>query len=138
MNYRYWMVHVQLYRGVTLKYQHAVGQMIQQEISLGLEDKNQHFQMVLDHRQVSLTFFFRKKNINSLMFSDHTTGTDHGYYLFIETSFPQAAGDKARIISPLYNPAMVCVRFFYHMYGASIGTMNILIAGHSQILWSKR
>ena len=61
MNYRYWMEHVQLYRGVTLKYQHAVGQMIQQEISLGLEDKNQHFQMVLDHRQVSLTFFFSKE-----------------------------------------------------------------------------
>ncbi len=73
-----------------------------------------------------------------MLYVDHSTGTDQGYYLYIETSHPQTPGQKARIISPLYYPSTVCLRFHYHMFGPSIGSLNVLIAGKQQILWTKR
>ncbi|CAF4185562.1 unnamed protein product, partial [Rotaria sp. Silwood2] len=70
--------------------------------------------------------------------TDHTTGTDRGYYLYIETSSPQIAGQKARIISPMYTPSSsICLKFYYHMYGPSIGILNVLIAGTQRLLWTK-
>lgn len=46
-----------------------------------------------------------------------------GYYMFIETSRPRELGDRARLVSPLYNASakFYCVSFFYHMYGKHIG-----------------
>lgn len=46
-----------------------------------------------------------------------------GYYMFIEASRPRVTGDKARLISPLYNISAkyYCVSFYYHMYGKHIG-----------------
>ncbi|XP_074983129.1 MAM domain-containing glycosylphosphatidylinositol anchor protein 1 isoform X5 [Caretta caretta] len=51
------------------------------------------------------------------------SGTQEGYYMFIEASRPRVTGDKARLISPLYNitAKYFCVSFFYHMYGKHIG-----------------
>ncbi|NWI43118.1 MDGA1 protein, partial [Picathartes gymnocephalus] len=43
--------------------------------------------------------------------------------MFIEASRPRVTGDKARLISPLYNitAKYYCVSFYYHMYGKHIG-----------------
>lgn len=43
--------------------------------------------------------------------------------MFIETSRPRELGDRARLVSPLYNASakFYCVSFFYHMYGKHIG-----------------
>ncbi|XP_058692451.1 MAM domain-containing glycosylphosphatidylinositol anchor protein 1 [Poecile atricapillus] len=51
------------------------------------------------------------------------SGTPEGYYMFIEASRPRVTGDKARLISPLYNitAKYYCVSFYYHMYGKHIG-----------------
>lgn len=74
-----------------------------------------------------------------MYFIDHSTGTDQGYYMYIETSFPQSTGQKARLLSPKYTgSSSVCLRFYYHMFGASIGSLNILIAGKPSYLWTKR
>uniref|UniRef100_A0A8C0N3P8 MAM domain containing glycosylphosphatidylinositol anchor 1 n=1 Tax=Canis lupus familiaris TaxID=9615 RepID=A0A8C0N3P8_CANLF len=50
------------------------------------------------------------------------SGTPEGYYMFIETSRPRELGDRARLVSPLYNASakFYCVSFFYHMYGKHI------------------
>ncbi|CAM4977745.1 unnamed protein product [Rotaria socialis] len=70
--------------------------------------------------------------------TDHTTGTDRGYYIYIETSSPQIRGQKARLISPMYTQASsVCLKFHYHMFGPSIGSLNVLIAGTQRLLWTK-
>ncbi|CAF0718676.1 unnamed protein product [Adineta steineri] len=57
---------------------------------------------------------------------DHTTGK--GYYVYIEASIPQKEGDRARLQSPLV-PATTssCLVFYYHMFGADIGTLNVMI-----------
>ncbi|KAM4694099.1 MAM domain-containing glycosylphosphatidylinositol anchor protein 1 isoform 2-T2 [Discoglossus pictus] len=63
------------------------------------------------------------------------SNTEEGYYMFIEASRPRVLGDKARLISPLYNVTTkshyqkipYCVSFYYHMYGKHIGLLNILI-----------
>ncbi|XP_074805204.1 MAM domain-containing glycosylphosphatidylinositol anchor protein 1 isoform X5 [Natator depressus] len=57
------------------------------------------------------------------------SGTQEGYYMFIEASRPRVTGDKARLISPLYNitAKYFCVSFFYHMYGKHIGSLNLLV-----------
>ena len=73
-----------------------------------------------------------------MYYTDHTTGTDQGYYLYIESSFPQMSGQKARIISPMYYPSSICLRFYYHMFGPSTGTLKVLLVGTQQTLWTKR
>ena len=82
---------------------------------------------------------------HSFLFSrlkDHTYGTGLGYYMYIETSYPQKPGDKARLISPVYNvaPGGSCLQFFYHMWGDSTGSLNIFLkttAGiQSSPLWA--
>ena len=58
---------------------------------------------------------------------DHTFGTSKGMYMYIETS-SQKAGDKARLLSPRYSATTgKCLRFWYHMYGTGIGTLNVRI-----------
>lgn len=49
--------------------------------------------------------------------------------MYIETSYHQY-GDRARLLSPkLQFNGNMCLRFFYHMYGASMGTLNVYING---------
>ncbi|XP_042189083.1 MAM domain-containing glycosylphosphatidylinositol anchor protein 1 [Callorhinchus milii] len=67
------------------------------------------------------------------------SGKQSGYFMYVETSSPRSAGDKARLISPLYNvtakrrfggqsvSVLHCVRFYYHMYGKHIGTLNVWV-----------
>uniref|UniRef100_A0A668AUM5 MAM domain containing glycosylphosphatidylinositol anchor 1 n=1 Tax=Myripristis murdjan TaxID=586833 RepID=A0A668AUM5_9TELE len=81
------------------------------------------------------------------------SGTKEGYYMYIEASRPRAPGDKARLLSPLYNVTSVrgpkgsgrvpyCVSFYYHMKGKHIGTLNVLlrvrsIASVDSLAWTK-
>nr|XP_042704431.1 MAM domain-containing glycosylphosphatidylinositol anchor protein 1 isoform X8 [Chrysemys picta bellii] len=62
-----------------------------------------------------------KRTVNTGPSTD-ISGTEEGYYMFIEASRPRVQGDKARLISPLYNITgkYFCVSFFYHMYGKHI------------------
>lgn len=54
-----------------------------------------------------------------------------GYYLYIETSGFIPAGANAYLLSPQYQPASrtggKCLQFWYHMYGSSIGSLNIYV-----------
>ncbi|XP_035827621.1 MAM and LDL-receptor class A domain-containing protein 1-like [Aplysia californica] len=64
---------------------------------------------------------------------DHTRGTVRGYYVYIESSLPQVSGDKARLVSPVLTSGLngrravsdCQIRFFYHMYGRSAGSLNV-------------
>jgi len=58
---------------------------------------------------------------------DHTTGSSEGHYIYIEASNPP--GSKALLISPIVLPSSQnCrFRFFYHMYGLNIGSLNVYI-----------
>ncbi|XP_028396557.1 MAM and LDL-receptor class A domain-containing protein 2-like [Dendronephthya gigantea] len=47
-----------------------------------------------------------------------------GYYAFIETSSPRSQGDKAYLASPSVSGAQ-CLKFSYHMYGASMGSLIV-------------
>ncbi|XP_077865040.1 MAM and LDL-receptor class A domain-containing protein 2-like [Saccoglossus kowalevskii] len=75
---------------------------------------------------------------------DHTTGTETGYYIIIESSVPRTPGEKARIISGYFNyhsPEGICMKFWYHMLGAQVGVLNIYlkIDGQSDVLlWMKQ
>lgn len=53
--------------------------------------------------------------------------TDRGHYIFIETSLPRRLGDTARLLSPILNanPRGACLRFWYHMYGPHINSLNV-------------
>ncbi|XP_065572003.1 MAM and LDL-receptor class A domain-containing protein 1-like isoform X2 [Artemia franciscana] len=62
---------------------------------------------------------------------DHTYGEGHaGYYAYLEASGARSLNDSARLFSPLYKAELSkdsCFIFWYHMYGASMGTLNILL-----------
>ena len=50
-----------------------------------------------------------------------------GHYMYIETS-NAPPNTEAKMYSPwYYNYGQSCVQFFYHMFGAQIGELNILI-----------
>ncbi|KAI4892509.1 hypothetical protein NFI96_024488, partial [Prochilodus magdalenae] len=93
-----------------------------------------------------------KRSVNTGPDMDRS-GTKEGYYMYIETSRPREKGDRARLLSPLYNvtPARGpsgsgrvphCISFFYHMKGKHIGTLNVLlrvksIATVDSVVWSR-
>ena len=58
---------------------------------------------------------------------DHTTGSDN--YLYVETSAPCSSRmDVSRVTSPpleLTGTTLPVARFWYHMFGAEIGTLNV-------------
>ena len=67
--------------------------------------------------------------------------------MYIETSSPRRAGDTARLVSPLIEVNETghiqdCrLQFWYHMYGASIATLNVYATstatdGQRILLWS--
>ena len=65
-----------------------------------------------------------------------------GYYYYIEVSSPRKLGDKARIISPDYQPSTKpqCFNFYYHMWGSHIGTLNVYSQANNDnktLLWTK-
>ena len=49
--------------------------------------------------------------------------------MYIEASYP-SMGDNARLESPkLQFSGAMCLSFYYHMYGSSMGTLNVIING---------
>ena len=50
--------------------------------------------------------------------------------MYIETSSPRVQGDNAKLDSPPYRfSGNMCLKFYYHMYGATIGRLNVSING---------
>ena len=51
--------------------------------------------------------------------------------MYIETSSPRQQGDNAKLTSPsLKFSGNMCLKFYYHMYGSDIGTLNVNIHGN--------
>ncbi|CAF0741650.1 unnamed protein product, partial [Brachionus calyciflorus] len=71
---------------------------------------------------------------------DVTTGTEFGYYMYIETT-PQSLGQKARLVTPSqsYKDGK-CLYFWYHAYGKDVGALNIYSELQNQtsrnLLWT--
>ncbi|XP_046571399.1 MAM and LDL-receptor class A domain-containing protein 1-like [Haliotis rubra] len=61
--------------------------------------------------------------------SDHTYGTRLGHYMYIETSSPRRPNDVARLNSFILTgpTSPTCFTFWYHMYGSSIGSLNVYV-----------
>ena len=64
-----------------------------------------------------------------------------GYYVYIETSAPRHAGDKAVLSTGILQPAAngVCLTFWYHMFGAHVETLNVYsetTGGNRTMIWS--
>ena len=52
--------------------------------------------------------------------------------MYIETSSPRQQGDYAKLNSPgLQFSGNMCLKFYYHMYGADIATLNVMINGNN-------
>lgn len=50
--------------------------------------------------------------------------------MYTETSSPRVQGDNAKLNSPkMQFSGNMCLKFYYHMYGASMGKFNVYING---------
>ncbi|EDO47788.1 predicted protein [Nematostella vectensis] len=72
---------------------------------------------------------------------DHTTNTRYGFYVYIEASSPRKRGDNAYLASTWFKPSSTCrVRWFYHMMGSSMGSLNVYtrtsMSGPLSRVWS--
>ncbi|XP_046856053.1 MAM and LDL-receptor class A domain-containing protein 1-like [Xenia sp. Carnegie-2017] len=57
---------------------------------------------------------------------DHTTGTEKGWYIYIEASEPRVKGDRAVIEAGPFEPnKSFCFTFYYHMTGSDLGEVNV-------------
>ena len=59
--------------------------------------------------------------------------------MYIESSSPRKVNDTAILVSPLITSSATCtMRFFYHMRGAHIGTLNVYkrVGNVKSLLWS--
>ncbi|XP_025087325.1 MAM and LDL-receptor class A domain-containing protein 1-like isoform X1 [Pomacea canaliculata] len=60
---------------------------------------------------------------------DHTLGTSSGHYIYVKSSDPHKEGATARIISRAFQSsasAPYCqLKFFYYMYGQTIGSLSV-------------
>ena len=57
---------------------------------------------------------------------DHTTGSERGHFLFIETSTPRIADDVATIVLNLDEPWNGgCFSLYYHMLGPGVGELIV-------------
>ena len=55
-----------------------------------------------------------------------------GHYMYIETSSPRVQGDLARLSSPAFTfRGATCITFFYHMYGATTGRLEVTVNGRN-------
>ncbi|KAG8455239.1 hypothetical protein GDO86_001438 [Hymenochirus boettgeri] len=73
---------------------------------------------------------------------DHTSGV--GFYMYIEAT-NMVFGQKARMISRRLRsiPGKQCLTFFYHMYGAGTGFLNVYLRKESHfikdgLLWTRK
>ena len=48
-----------------------------------------------------------------------------GNYAYIETSSPRVQGDNAKLEFKGSDSGDMCMTFYYHMYGGTIGALNI-------------
>ena len=59
--------------------------------------------------------------------------------MYIESSSPRKMNDTALLVSPLIKSTKTCtMRFYYHMYGEHIGTLNVYkkVGSTKTVLWS--
>lgn len=62
--------------------------------------------------------------------------------MYIEASAPRKTGDRAKFISQLFDPTSStlgkCLRFYKHMNGPHIGTLNVYIrqGGKDTLVWT--
>ncbi|XP_071591185.1 MAM and LDL-receptor class A domain-containing protein 1 isoform X2 [Heliangelus exortis] len=82
--------------------------------------------------------------VNTGPLKDHTTGTNRGHYLYMESSEPQKFQDKAVLLSPPFNPFgnRSCIfRFHYHMFGKEVHELSVFQRNVSNtkgwLLWYK-
>lgn len=47
-----------------------------------------------------------------------------GFYIFAESSAPQAIGHNTLLLSPRLC-GKLCIQFYYHMYGSWVGSLNL-------------
>ncbi|KAJ7394106.1 Chymotrypsin-like elastase member 3B [Desmophyllum pertusum] len=67
-------------------------------------------------------------------FTGPSSAKKGSYYIYIETSSPRRPGDKAVLTLQGANSKSVCLTFYYHMYGSTIGTLSVSNKGKA--LWS--
>ena len=76
---------------------------------------------------------------------DHTTFSENGYYMYIQSKYPRVENDNAVLMSPLYKyttTSTKCIELWYHAYGYDVGTLNIYkleragLTGNTQLLYS--
>ena len=60
--------------------------------------------------------------------------------MYTESSSPRKKGDTARLIGPNQRATSgKCLQFFYHMYGANMGTLNVYLKRNGRLyssIWS--
>ena len=51
--------------------------------------------------------------------------------MYIEASSPRQPGDNAKLYSPpLKLFGNMCLQFYYHMYGATTGSLSVTVSGN--------
>lgn len=88
---------------------------------------NERDHITLERVKEVVVFFVSFGCITSIIL--HCFFLPVGHYMYIETSWPRKAGDKARLRTPVIkSESKDCsLRFYYHMKGDDIGSLVVYI-----------
>lgn len=93
------------------------------------------------HTKIRYNFYKLQLYYNFHFFYNHSIG---GAYIYTEASsrtVNQTARLQSVLVRPTRNTATSCLSFWYHMYGSSIGALNIYIqrgASMGSPLWTRK
>jgi hypothetical protein len=104
-----------------------------QSLDCDFEDDEKEFCSYYNDGRNNFDWEKRKFSFFTWPNSDHT---GNGYYAYVKSSYPQKPGDTARLHSTIQSKVNqdICIKFWYHMFGASVGGLKVYLDQHESTL----
>jgi len=136
-------VHGKSWREYSMKLQNE--NLKNANISCDFEDSSCGWGNDFTNRQKWLLNSGPTKSAGTGPTNDNTFGTREGAYVYFEASwvnryFKPSKGTKSKLISQSVFLSTVCFSFYYHMYGANMGHLNLFSMNEKKslkLIWRK-
>ncbi|XP_035689640.1 uncharacterized protein LOC118424905 [Branchiostoma floridae] len=94
----------------------------------GFQETARYWKFVVDRTHGNVQPWLKELYLYGITFDEN------GHYMYINTSSPRVEGDRALLYSPtVTTTCTMYLRFWYHMYGSAIETLNVYVRTDSSL-----